>query len=236
MPYEVRVKLGGGLPVIVLTTVDEQQARAVLGALRARRHGAILCDDRHVVASDDMVAMRRFAFEDGAIVAGHERLPFDDVYAVLRASHKRETESRAEVVEKKTSVRRALMTGGLITAKEVAREERRTAVEREQVLYLFRRTGVPWLLRQHSAYYQGLGFHMGVSQHENFQRTWQLLREQMPHATFDDRLVSIRRVPERARGTLGRTFIRSNADGMDLLAHVLARWIYETGQAQPYRR
>jgi hypothetical protein len=233
--YEARIRIGGGLPAVVCTTPDEAHARALLGKLRARRHGAVACDDALVVAADDMVPMRRFAFDHGSIVAGNEQLPFDDVFAVLRATYRTQTEARSEVVEKQTSMGRAIMTGGLMMSKKVTRDETKRTSDREQILYLFRRSGRPWILREKSAYYQGLGARMGVSQHENFNTTLALLREYMPRATFDDRLTQIRRVPERTRSLSGKVDVSSNADGMDLLAHVLAQWIYERTQAQPYR-
>ena len=64
------------------------------------------------------------------------------------------------------------------------------------------------------------------------------MRERIPHATYDDRLVT-RRVAATAVGRVtaagGRTTsVASSEATIDLLAHVLAAWIGTT-RAVPYR-
>jgi hypothetical protein len=236
--YEARMRLGGGLPAIVLTTPDVAKARELAAKLRNRRHGAVAIDDELVIPRDQMVSMRRFRVEGTEIVGGErgdDRLPFDDVFALLRASHRVHTETRVETKEKKVSVGRAMVTAGLSMTKKVGVETIKHATDREQVLYLFRRSGRPWLLREKGAYYQGLGERMGISQHENFARAVQMFREWMPSATYDDRLLHVKRVPERTLRAAAKSDAASNADGMDLLAHIQATWVYERSQSMPYR-
>ena len=108
--YEERLKLVTGLPVIVLTAADPARARGTLLAkVRARGYKAFCVDAAEVVGSGDMVLVRRFAFEPDAlvIVDSGERLPFDDLRAILRAMHSKHTRSRTEVTTKKFDVEAA---------------------------------------------------------------------------------------------------------------------------------
>jgi hypothetical protein len=159
--YELRLTIAAGLPAVVLTTPDRDRAVALLGQIRARGQGAVACDDAAVVACDQMLAVRRFRFDPEAFCtevapSGEEQLPYDDVLALLRAVHKRSTETRNEVTEKKFAVGRAIASGGLLMRKSSTREVTSSSDGREQVLYIFRRSGQrPWVLSESDAKYAG---------------------------------------------------------------------------------
>ena len=84
---------------------------------------------------------------------------------------------------------------------------------REQVLYIFpRSSSAPWLLRERSARYGGLGAELRPTSLDNFARTTERLRQRVPEAAYDERLMT-------------RRPIRGVADGIeasDILAHLLA--------------
>lgn len=232
--YEARLSLSGVFPTIIFTTHDRDRAVAVLQAVRGRGHSAVACDTTAVRSSADMISMRRFAFEADAIVATDrgERLPFHDVAMLLLASHRQRVES--ESVEKERHFRpgMAIATGGFIMSKTVVRETRTTSEDRQQVLYIFRGSGAtPWLLHEAGTHFLALGGELAPSRRENFLKTVELLRSHAPHATYDDRLMTMRRVAERASmegNSMQRTTTTSSESGMDLAAHVLALWISKT--------
>jgi hypothetical protein len=218
-PYELRLLLNAGLPAVVLCTVDELHARSVLAAIARHGHLAVACDRRSVVPSARMVLLRNFAIDRQGLVADRtstQCCPGDDIAALLRATHRTSIESVQQVKERKLRPAMALATGGLILSKTTNKQVTSTTVEREQVLYIFRRSGgVPWLLRERLAHYGGLGAAMGPSSFENFATTIARLRELSPHACYDERLVTSRP-------------IRGVADGIeatDLYAHLLADYL-----------
>lgn len=230
--YEERLKLAAGLPAIVLMSAEHGPARALAEKIRLRRHVAIVCDAATVVASEAMIPVRRFAFEADALVLPEQpgmRLPYDDVLAVLRAMHKAHTETHTEVKGKEFSAGRAILTGGLMLSKKVARDEKTVADERDQVLYLFRRSGeTPWLLRERGTHYAGLGPQLGPSSAQNFLATIARLRALAPTAFHDERLLNPRGAPTRpvrAKSVGSESLSTSSASGVDLLAHLLARWV-----------
>jgi hypothetical protein len=213
--YELKLTLGAGLPAVVLATVDATLAASASSAIEAHGHVAELCDRRDVVASDTMTALRDFQLEPDALVASAsgERLPYDDLLALLRASHRTVTTKTEDVKERKFRPGMAIATGGLVLSKTTTHEVTSRSETRQQVLYLFRRSGAaPMILRERTARYMGLGADLRPTSLENFATTLRLLRERAPGAFYDERLMS------------GRP-IRGVAEGIpaaDILAHLLA--------------
>ncbi|CAN5169392.1 hypothetical protein BH11MYX1_BH11MYX1_38240 [soil metagenome] len=203
--YEVRLKLTAGLPAIVLSTVDEDAARAVLAKLRARGHRALLVHAAAVVPHSAMVIMRSFELEPDALVQTGERLPWGEITALVRARHHHQHDSVEKVKTKKFDLGRAVASGGLIMRKTTTKEVVTHHENTEQVLYVFRGAGeVPWLLRQEHANYSGLGTLLAPTAILNFGIAVQELRKRAPDARFDDSL------------------IRRPIDDPDLFAHVIA--------------
>jgi hypothetical protein len=239
-PYEMRLMLAGGLPAVVLMTPDRQRATRLMEGIFARKNGAIGADSAAVVSSRAMTPMKRFRFDaDGVLLDDRPdaRLPFDDVAALLRATHRQQLETREKTRELKFDVGRAVMSGGFAPTRTVERVTQSRLEEREQVLYLFRRSQeAPWILRETEAVYAGLGEALGATKFVNFQRTVQALRARIPTAAYDERLLS-RRAPERTRlSSAGdtTTVSSSSEDGVDLLAHLLAAWLGKS-TPMPYR-
>ena len=229
--YDARLLLAPGLPAIVRTTPDREQALQLLAQVRARGHGAVACDTAAVVGSGAMVSMRRFRLGPEAIGLDDlptESLPYDDVLALLAAVHRSRTDTATQSSERKFSVSRALMTSGLAMSRTVKKETHAATEERDRVVYVFRRSGAtPWLLREHGTAWAGHGKPLAPSESENFRVAVASLRERAPGATFDERLVT-RRAPERTAlsGSIGTSTVKTSSDGaVDLLAHVLGLWL-----------
>jgi len=227
--YEERLKLAAGLPAIVLTSADAGAAHDLAAKLVARGQDARVCDTADVVSSGDMLTLRRFAFEPNALVSLDDaaRLPYDDILALIRASHQTRTETRTETRSKQFSAGRAILPGVLVPRKNVTREEKTVANEREHVLYICRASGeAPWLLRERGAQYAGLGEEAGPSSAQNFLAFIARLRKMAEGAAYDERLLHPRAAPSRVVRTPGASegFAVSSASGVDLLAHLLAQW------------
>ncbi len=214
--YELKLTLGAGFPAVVMATVDEPRATNAMEAIRRQGHVAVTCDRRTIVPSSAMTSLRDFQLEPTGIAssaASGERLPYADVLAMLRASHRSTSTSTEEVKERKLRPGMAIMTGGLIMSKKTTREVTTRTETREQVLYLFRKSGAPpWILRERGARYMGLLADLRPTSLENFGTTIRRLQELAPTAFYDERLMS------------GRP-IRGVGDGVvatDILAYLLA--------------
>lgn len=214
--YELKLLLSAGLPAIVLLTPDEGRADAARNAVVRRGHRVVGCVRSDVVSSATTTTLKDFRFEGGSLVAASadaDRLPFAEISGFVRASHRTSAETKTEVKERKLRPGMAIATGGLVSSKTVTREVVARSEDREQVLYLFRRSGgAPWILRERTARYGGLGADAGRTLLENFDTTIRRLRELAPNAFYDDRLKAGRAV----RG------IASAVDATDFLAHLIA--------------
>lgn len=233
-PYEVRLTLTAGLPAIILTTAQRERADAVVERIVGRKHGALVSDIEAVVPSTAMVQMRRFGLEaDAATVedpgVADPRLEYEDILVMVRAQHRWTEVAVEQIRERKFRPGAAILTGGAVMTKKTVRQVQTKQEEREEVLYVFRRSGAtPWLLHE-TAQYQGLGADLVPTRHGNFLTTIRLLRERARFAKYDDRLLAHRRVP--ALGSNGEG--EPETLGIDLLAHVLAVWVAR--ESEPYR-
>jgi len=168
-----------------------------------------------------MTALRDFQLEPDALVAdtSGERLPYDDMLALLRASHRTTSVRTEDVKERKFRPGMAIATGGLVLSKTTTREVTSRSETRQQVLYLFRRSGaVPMILRERGARYRGLGAELRPTSLENFATTIRRLRERAPRAFYDERLMSGRPI----RGVV------EGIPAADILAYLLAAWAAKT--------
>jgi hypothetical protein len=214
--YELKLALGAGFPAVVLATVDRARAEHAVSSILRQGLRAVMCDRTKITPSRSMTSLRDFHFEMDAVVASTtsgERLPYSDVLGLLRASHRTTSTSTEEVKERKLRPGMAIATGGLIMSKKTTREVTTKTETREQVLYLFRKSGAPpWILRERGARYTGLGSDLRPTSLENFGSALRRFRELAPLAFYDERLMTGRSIRGVAEGI----------DAADILAYLLA--------------
>jgi hypothetical protein len=214
--YELKLTITAGFPAVVLATVDEARAMHAIATIRHHGHRAVMCNRSTMVASSAMTSLRDFHFEPDALLAGPpsaERLLYTDVLGLFRASHRTTATSTHEVKERKLQPGMAIATGGLILTKTTKKEVTTKTETREQVLYIFRKSGAaPWILHERGAKYMGLGPDLRPTSLENFNTTTRRLRDLAPQAVYDERLMSGRPIRGVAEGI----------DAMDILAYLLA--------------
>jgi hypothetical protein len=233
--YDVRLRLAGGLPAVILTMADEAAAHAALEAVRRRGHGALVCDLRDVVQGPSMVPVRHFVLDDGSIRADRASPDVLRYASILALVHVANRELHYVIGHERVFVgpREGVMRRETLTAEHDAPHS----------LYIFPADGgTPWLLREREAHYAALGAAAGPVQHLNFLATIGALRARAPRACFDARLAGHQRSP----GHITRSFGRPDGGAgpwadhdADLAAHLLARWFAQktlsSGADGPYR-
>lgn len=220
--YDMRLRLGGVLPAIVAHLPSAEPALELLEALRRRGHGAVAMDTAEVTPSSAMVRMKRFAIEGARLRADDrgEATPLADVVALVRAS------TSTDVI-RTTREREPVYTGGRAapTMREVEHQSHDAVVD--NVLYVFRREGAPWLLVEREAKFIALGAALKPTRAQNFLATIDLLRHAAPGAVYDDRFAAAPHQSGRlvvTQGAAGTPDPRGD-DRLDVLVHVLARWV-----------
>jgi hypothetical protein len=230
LPYEARLRLNAGMPVVVARGCTLPAAQQSLSAIRTHGHGAVAVDEESVPHAARMPVAASFDLHDTELVAHvrggtHHTLPFSQLLAVVRAVEVCEQEHAVESVERKLAIGRAVLSGGLMRSKTVHKSTSEKSLEHEQVAYLFQRQAVePLLLRESALSYAGLGSERAVSAHESFVRLMTKLRECAPQALHDDRLCVRKRRAEltTVRGTsTEQTRASTNSTANDLAAYVL---------------
>jgi len=200
--YELRLVLNAGFPAVVLVTADENVAQSALAV---------------IVPSTRMTILRDFRFERSGLIAqsgSADVLAYSDISVLLRALHRTTSETIEKIKERKLRPAMAIATGGLVMSKTTKRDVVTRTERREQVLYIFRRSGSPpWLLEERSARYVALGEALRPTSLENFSSAIACLREHAPGATYDERLMTSRPI----RG------VAAGAEATDILAHLLAQ-------------
>lgn len=228
--YELRLALAQP-PPIVLATTELDRAKQLVGLLRGRGHGAVACDAASVLSSDELPNAKEFRFEPEALVVeapanGRVSLRYSDILLVAEATHAREEEKSAERTEKKLSLARSVLTGGLVNTKTKTTSTRQSSEERERVLYVIHGSGSGHvLLCEHRLRYTGLGPALERTVGENFATLRRFLLERAPHALFDDRLAKNRRAANTVQitgTTQQKSLTSSNASATDLAVHLLA--------------
>lgn len=214
--YELRLLLNVGLPAVVLTTANPDQARATAEAISRLGHVPVVCDRSQTLRGAEMATLGDFEFGATELIAERgaaSRCSYEQITVIIRALHRSLHHSVEQVKERKLRPIMALATAGMVTSKKVTKDVATTTSSREQVLYLFRRGEQhPWILREHLANYAALGSDMAPSSFENFTNTIQRLRKLAPQAIFDERLTSSH--PIRGLG--------DGSDAVDILAYMLA--------------
>lgn len=231
--YEAALMLRVPSPMPILRTDDRARAVDLVTKLRSRGHEVVACDLGAVATGDALTTVRSFRLEADAFVADERRVPWTDILAMVRAVHRTTTERVTTTERTRLSLGRAALTGGLAFSKTEKQQTRVTNEDREQVLYIFTSgtSGGPLLVPQMRVKYEGLGSHLRPLQLENFTTLLRLLREQVPTVPYDERLLQPRPAQDRVR-TLSRDHTKTtSAEGVDLLAHLVAMAIARP----PYR-
>jgi hypothetical protein len=230
LPYDARLRLNAGMPVIVARGCAQADAQRSLATIRTHGHGAVAVDEAAAPSGSRMPVAASFALQDDELIAevrGGPRvaLSFSQLIAVVRAVEVCEQEHAVESVERKLAIGRAVLSGGLMRSKTVHKSTSEKSLEHEQVAYLFRReASEPLLLRESALSYAGLGDGRGVSAHESFVRLMRVLQQRAPHALHDDRLCVRKRRAEQTtvRGTSSeQTRASTNSSANDMAAYIL---------------
>ena len=224
--FDARQRLVGNGPAVVATFAEPDPAQRLVAKLQESGFRGFVVDASAVRADSSFCIVHRFQLAEAnlhfeAVNGRKGRIAFSEVDLLLPATRITGHAESRTVTERKFSVGKTLMAGGLPMTSKVQRQEVVSGEERERVLYLCAGTR-PWpVFPQGSMVYDGLGAQMKPSREMNFNELAAELRRRCPPGAYDDRLLNR---PGQAR-LLG-PLLRPESN-LDLALEILAREVSE---------
>ena len=220
--FEARQRLIGGGPSVVAGFADQQQAGVAVEKMGRVGIKALIVDAAAVSLRSCFFIVRRFKFEDRVLkIETHngqqETIPYAEMGLIITGTSIAGVSETKTIVEKKFSMGKTLLAGGIPMTKMVKRQEKVSGEESEQILYLYAHDRPTAVLSLTGMNYDGFGAEIKLSQKLNFSHLISQLHMRAPGAAFDDRLLN-RSNQIRLLGS-----VQGREAGLDLAAEILAR-------------
>ena len=220
--FEARQRMIGGGPTVVASFSDQQQALVLEKKLNQSGIATLVIDATEVRSRTGHFIVRRFELNEPSlrIETGdrkREEIPYGEIDLLLPGTSIVEYSETKTVTERKFSLGKTILSGGIPMSKKVEHQEEVTTEERRKVLYLYAGNRPPIVFSQDGMTYDGLGAAMKLSRELNFTYLINELRRRSPGAAYDDRL--------RNRVGLVRVLgpAQSPETNLDLAAEILTR-------------
>jgi hypothetical protein len=220
--YEARQRMIGGGPAVVASFADPDQARAVAAKLDQGGLATLVVDTAALRGEVGHFIVRRFVLGERAlsIVSGEGQtaeIPYREIGLILPGTSITGQSETVKVTERKLSLGKTLLSGGIPMTTKVERQEQVHTEESEKVIYLYAGSRPQVVFRQNVMTYDGLGAAMKMSREVNFAFLTSELHRLCPGALYDDRLLS--------RGGQSRMLgpAQNPERNLDLAAEILAR-------------
>jgi hypothetical protein len=220
--FEARQLLLGGGPSVVASFADQQQARVVAEKVGNVGIKALIVDTTAVRLRSCFFIVHHFKFEDRVLkIEAHngqqETLPYAEVGLIITGTSVVGFSERKKIVEKKFSMGKTLLAGGIPMSKKVERQEEVFSEESEQILYLYAHDRPTTVFSLNGMNYDCFGAEMKLSRKLNFSHLISQLHLHAPGAAFDDRLLN-RSSQVRLLGSA-----QGREANLDLAAEILAQ-------------
>jgi hypothetical protein len=226
-PADVRMRLSGILPRILLSECEAGDLTDAAAALQRLNVATAICDPKAVPTDDERVIGRRLSIagdvlqiEDGAGTT-HE-IPRAAVGLLQRGLRATSETRTVTTTHRKFDAGRALLSGGLMLTKKSTQTATTTTETRDLFLLVQRRDGGDdVILYERRLDYRFLGADMQPASRANFDRLVARVRGFCPRAPFDERV---------AQTSFVNALPSTSADPTDLGLHLVALAVARTAE------
>jgi hypothetical protein len=221
--FEARQRISGGGPIVVASFADARQALVLVKKLNHSGIATLVVDTTEACSRAAYVIVRRFELNESSLrveTRNRQRaeIPYREIAVLLLATSIIEYSETKTVAERKFSLGKTILGGGIPMSKKVEHQREVATEERRRVLYLYASSRQqPIVFSQDAMTYDGLGAAMQISRELNFTHLVSELRWLSPLAVYDDRL--LKRVGQVQ--LLGPAL--EPTTNLDLAAEILAR-------------
>jgi hypothetical protein len=218
-PAEVRMRLQGTLPRVLLSDADSDRIAVAVSALRELGFSVVSCDPAVVPSDDSRIVARRveLAADGLAAIDGQENrhpCPGAAITLIQRGARVSQTAKNETIVRRELSLGRAVVSGGLLWTKKVETKSRSVIETRDEFAVLYRGDGEPdIILYERRIDYRFLGPQVAPSSRANFDLLLSKVRAVASSARFDDRV---------ARSGFVAGMPATSADPVDLALFLVA--------------
>jgi hypothetical protein len=221
--FEVQQRMICGSPVVLASFADPQQAMTLAKRVNQTGIAAIVVDVTEFRRRTGSIIVRHFKLNESSlhIESSDKRsaeIPYEKIDILLPASDSVHHSEIKTTTERKFSIGKTLLTGGVPMFKTVKHQQEVSSGKINKVLYLYAAGRLqPVIFKQDSIDFKGLGEDMQISTELNFTYLINELHRLAPGAAYDDRL--IRRAGQVR--LLGPTL--NPETNMDLAVEILVR-------------
>jgi hypothetical protein len=194
MVSEARQRMIDGGPAVVASFANQQQSLALSEKLNQNGIATMVVDAEEVLNKAGHFIVRRFEFKESflRIEAGdrqREEISYGEIDLLLPGTSIVGYSETKTVTERKFSLGKTILAGGIPMSKKVEQRKEVTTEERGKMLYLYADNRPPIVFSRDGMIYDGLGAAMKLSRELNFTYLISELRRLCPGAVYDDRLL-----------------------------------------------
>jgi hypothetical protein len=185
----------GGGPAVVASFADPQLALTLAEKLNQSGIATLVVDATAVRGRSSHFIVRRFELNEWSMRietsdGQQAEIPYAEIGLLLPATSIVGISETKTVIERKLSIGKTILSGGIPMTRKLEQQEEVTTEERKKVLYLYAGKRTPVFFSQNGMTYDGLGAAMKLSRELNFTHLISELRRFCPGADYDDRLLN----------------------------------------------
>jgi hypothetical protein len=193
--YEARPRMIGAGPAVVASFADSEKALELVKKLNQSGFATLVVDAIAVRSRADRLSVRHFQFNKCSLrieTSGgqQEEIPYEEIDLLLPGTSIVGTSEIKTVIERKFSLGKTLLSGGIPMTSKIEHQEEVTNEARGKVLYLYAGKRSPFIFSQNSMTYDGFGSSMKLTRELNFAYLISELQRFCPGAKYDDRLLN----------------------------------------------
>ena len=193
--FEVHQRMLCGSPTVLASFADPQQAQVLVNKLNTLGIAAMVIDATEVRGRTGSIIVHHFKLNESSLHIETDdnrsaEIPYTKVEVLLPATGTVTFSSIKTTTEKKFSLGKTLLTGGIPMFSTVTRQQEMTSQDSRKILYLYvikRRE--PIIFSEDGLTYEGLGDAMKLSRGLNFTCLINELHRLCTGAVYDDRLL-----------------------------------------------
>jgi len=193
--YEARLRMFGNGPAVVASFADQRPAQELAEKLNQRGIATLMFDATAVRGSAGYFIARRFELKTRSLYietgdGQQAEIPYDEVDVLLPCTSIVGVSEQKTIIERKFSIGKTILSGGLPMTTKVERQEVVKGEEQTKLLYLYAGKRSPVIFSQIGMNFDGFGAAMKLSRELNFAHLISELQRLCSGAVCDDLLLS----------------------------------------------